>query len=48
MFRLRLCGWCRWEVGRGFGLVSGGWGGVMSVWVVSPDYMCIWQVQVSV
>ena len=26
----------------------GGWGGVMSVCVVSLDYLCSWQVQVSV
>ena len=25
-----------------------GWGGVMSVWVVSLDSLCRWQVQVSV
>ena len=32
------------------GLVQGlvGWGGVMHVCVVSLDYLCIWQVQVSV
>ena len=24
------------------------WGGVMSVYVVSPNYLCRWQVQVSV
>ena len=26
----------------------GGWGGVKSVFVVSLDYLCLWQVQVSV
>ena len=25
-----------------------GWGGVMSVWVVSMDFLCIWQIQVYV
>ena len=36
--------WCGWGVGRGLG----GVGGVMSVCVVSLDYLCRWQVQVSV
>ena len=26
VFRLRWCGWCRWEVGRGLGPRSGGVG----------------------
>ena len=32
----------------GFGQDLGGWGGVMSVCVVSLDYLCRWQVQESV
>ena len=35
-----------WVGGLGQGLE--GWSGFMSVWVVSPDYLCIWQVQLSV
>ena len=35
-----------WIVGLDHGLE--GWGGVMSVRVVSMDFMCRWQVQVSV
>ena len=35
-----------WLWGLDQGLV--GWGDVISVWVVTPDYMCRWQVQVSV
>ena len=35
-----------WVGGLGQGL--GGWGGVMSVCVVSLDSLCRWQVQVSV
>ena len=35
-----------WVRGLGHGL--GGWGGVMSVCVVSLDSLCRWQVQVSV
>ena len=31
VFGLRLCGWCRWGVGRGLGPGSGGMGGVMSM-----------------
>ena len=31
VFWLRLCGWCRWGVGRGLGQGSGAVGGVMSV-----------------
>ena len=34
-------------VGGGLGQDLGRWGGVMSVCVVSPDYLCRWQVQVS-
>ena len=34
--------WCRW----GVGLEE--WCGVKSVWVVSPDSLCRWQVHVSV
>ena len=36
----------KWVGGLDQGLE--GWGGVMSVCVVSQDYLCIWQVQVSV
>ena len=32
----------------GLGQGLGGWGGVMSVCVVNLDYLCRWQVQVSV
>ena len=32
----------------GLGQGLDGWGGVMSACVVILDYMCIWQVQVSV
>ena len=46
VFELRWCGWCRWGWGLEQGLER--WGGVMSVWVVSPDYVCRWQIQVSV
>ena len=48
VFWLRWCGWWRWGVGRVLGPWSGRVGGVMSVWVMSLDYMCRWQVQVSV
>ena len=42
------CGgvWGEWMGGFGQGL--GGWGFVMSVCVVGLDYLCLWQVQVSV
>ena len=40
--------WCRWEVGRGLYHGLEGRGGVVYVQVVSPDNLCIWQVQVSV
>ena len=43
---LQWCGWWRW-VG-GLDQCLKGWGGVMSVRVVSPDSLCRWQVQVSV
>ena len=48
VFWLRWCGWCMWRVGRGLGPGSGEWGGVMSVCVVSLDYLCRRQIQVSV
>ena len=46
VFWLRWCGWCGWGVGRGLGPGSGavGWCYVC----VSMDYLCRWQVQVSV
>ena len=37
--------WCKWVVGRVLGPGSGGLG---LCYVVSPDYLCGWQVQVSV
>ena len=47
-----LCFGCVGGVGGewvgGLGQDLGGWGGVMSVCVVSLDYLCRWQVQVSV
>ena len=49
VFWLWWCGWCwgsGWVCSLSQGL--GGWGGVMSVCVVSLDYLCWWQVQVSV
>ena len=40
--------WCMWAVCMRIGPGSRGIGGIMSVWVVSPDYLCRWQVHVSV
>ena len=51
VFGLRWCGTLggvggHWIGGLDQGLE--GWGGVMSVSVVNPDYLCRWQVHVSV
>ena len=48
VFWLRWCGWCRWGVGRSLDKGLERWGSVMSVLGVSLDYLCRWQVQVSV
>ena len=44
------CGWCwrEWVGGLGQDLCLGRWCSVMSVCVVSVDYLCRWQVQVFV
>ena len=47
VFWLRWCGWCRWGVGMGLGPGSGAVGWCHDV-CVSLDYLCRWQVQVSV
>ena len=45
----RVFGLRWWEVRTGCGVWTMVWkGGVMSVWVVRPDSLCRWQVQVSV
>ena len=41
-------GWCKWGVDSGIGPGCEGWGGIMSILVVSLDSLCRWQVQVSV
>ena len=42
-------GWCRWGVGRGLGPGVGSGGVVLCLYEgVSMDYLCRWQVQVSV
>ena len=50
VFSMRCCGWCWWGVGGRLGPGSGrvGWGGVTSACVASLNYLCWWQVQVSV
>ena len=48
VFRLWWCGWCWGRLVGGLDQGLGGWDGVMYVYVVSLDSLCIWQVQVSV
>ena len=43
-----VLGESRWVDWNGLGQGLGGWGGVKSVYVVSLDCLCGWQVQVSV
>ena len=48
VFGLLWCRWCNRGVGRGLDQGLKGWGLVMYVSAVSPDFLCRWQVQVSV
>ena len=48
VFRLRWCGWCRWEWVGCLDQDLEGWGGVISMLVVSLVSLCRWLVQVSI